>query len=198
MDSPKREDKRVKNTRQAIRNSFLKLIAEKPIERISVTELCRDAGVNRGTFYAHYTDAYDLRSSIETELYEAVLNRMKELGTAGRLTTAQMLDLLRENQELCGIFTGPHGDMEALLHFAKRSAAKYVEENADRFSDLSEQERKYIDEMLVASIATLTKCWFDSGMREPAGEIAELLGTYCLHGLSGFMTGRRLPLSNSD
>lgn len=77
MDSPKREDKRVKNTRQAIRNSFLKLIVEKPIERISVTELCRDAGVNRGTFYAHYTDAYDLRNSLETELYEAVLSRMK-------------------------------------------------------------------------------------------------------------------------
>ena len=198
MDSPKREDKRVKNTRQAIRNSFLKLIAEKPIERISVTELCRDAGVNRGTFYAHYTDAYDLRNSLETELYEAVLSRMKKIGTSGRLTTAQMLDLLRENQELCGIFSGPHGDMEALTRFSRRSAAKYVEMNEERFCGLNEQTREYIDEMLVASIATLIKCWFDSGMREPAGEIAELLGTYCLHGLSGFMTGRRLPRSNSD
>lgn len=187
MDSPKKEDKRVKNTRQAIRNSFLKLIAEKPIDRISVTELCRDAGINRGTFYAHYTDAYDLRNSIVEDLYRAVYERMQELGTVGRLTTAQMLELLKENQELCGIFTGPHGDMEALMHFARRSAAKYVEENADRFSGLSRPEQAYVDEMLVSSIATLTKCWFDSGMREPASEVAELLSTYCLHGLSGFM-----------
>ena len=33
-------------------------------------ELCEQAGINRGTFYAHYTDIYDLRTQMESELME--------------------------------------------------------------------------------------------------------------------------------
>ena len=60
MSSPKKTDRRVKYTKQAIRDSFLKLLSEKPIEKISVTEICREAEINRGTFYSHYTNPYDL------------------------------------------------------------------------------------------------------------------------------------------
>ena len=52
MSSPKKTDRRVKYTKQAIRDSFLKLLSEKPIEKISVTEICREAEINRGTFYS--------------------------------------------------------------------------------------------------------------------------------------------------
>ena len=57
---PKKEDRRVRYTKQAIRDGFLRLLAEKPIEKISVTEICREADINRGTFYAHYSDPYVL------------------------------------------------------------------------------------------------------------------------------------------
>lgn len=60
---PKKEDRRVRYTKQAIRDGFLRLLAEKPIEKISVTEICREADINRGTFYAHYSDPYELKRS---------------------------------------------------------------------------------------------------------------------------------------
>ena len=61
-------DHRVRVTQTLIRKAFTDLLAKKPIESISVKELCQAAGINRGTFYAHYRDLYDLRSHMEDEL----------------------------------------------------------------------------------------------------------------------------------
>lgn len=97
---PKKEDRRVRYTKQAIRDGFLRLLAEKPIEKISVTEICREADINRGTFYAHYSDPYELKRSLEDQLSDALAQRLQESGLK-RLTSLQTLRLLSENRELC-------------------------------------------------------------------------------------------------
>ncbi len=51
-----------------IRGAFTDLLRQKPIQNITIKELCERAGINRGTFYSHYTDIYDLRDNIEDEM----------------------------------------------------------------------------------------------------------------------------------
>ena len=58
-------DHRSRVTRMLIRRAFTDLLGQKPIESISVKELCAAAGINRGTFYGHYQDLYDLRRQME-------------------------------------------------------------------------------------------------------------------------------------
>lgn len=53
-------DRRVIKTKQAIRTAFLDLLADKPIAKITVSEITKRANIGRGTFYFHYTDVYDL------------------------------------------------------------------------------------------------------------------------------------------
>lgn len=103
---PKKEDRRVRYTKQAIRDGFLRLLAEKPIEKISVTEICREADINRGTFYAHYSDPYELKHSLEDQLSEAMEQRLRESGLK-RLNSLQTLQLLQENKELCRVLQVP-------------------------------------------------------------------------------------------
>lgn len=62
----KSRDHRARVTQILIQKALTKLLREKPIHRISVKELCEEAGINRGTFYAHYTDIYDLPSRWRT------------------------------------------------------------------------------------------------------------------------------------
>lgn len=57
-------DRRVKYTKAALEEALLDLMAEKPIDRISVKELCDKADVNRSTFYAHYGSPQELLDSI--------------------------------------------------------------------------------------------------------------------------------------
>lgn len=66
-------DRRVKYTKMIIRQSFIALISEKPLAKISVTDICSRADINRGTFYAYYTDPSDLFDQIKQEL----LNELK-------------------------------------------------------------------------------------------------------------------------
>ena len=65
----RKTDRRTLNTKTLIQESLLSLLAEKEYSQISVAELCRRAGINRGTFYLHYNN---LRQVIDALFDEAL------------------------------------------------------------------------------------------------------------------------------
>lgn len=67
----RKNDARVRYTQRVIKESFLRLLREKPVNKITVKELCELAGLNRATFYAHYSDCFALMESIEQEILES-------------------------------------------------------------------------------------------------------------------------------
>ncbi len=58
-------DARVRYTLKVIEDSFLELLGKKPLTKITVTELCQTAQINRATFYKHYLDIPDLLEKTE-------------------------------------------------------------------------------------------------------------------------------------
>ena len=66
-------DIRVRKTEAAIKGAFMELRAQRPVEKISVKELCRLAQINKSTFYAHYADIYALSDAIQAEAIAFVL-----------------------------------------------------------------------------------------------------------------------------
>lgn len=61
---PKGKDLRVQQTEQMIRMALVHLMETKPVEKITVTELCKKANINRNTFYAHYYRPADVLEQI--------------------------------------------------------------------------------------------------------------------------------------
>lgn len=55
-----KNDMRVIRTRRNIKRAFSELIRKKPLEKITVTEIASLAEINKGTFYLHYADIYEL------------------------------------------------------------------------------------------------------------------------------------------
>src|SRR5215208_6675732 len=53
-------DPRVKRTRGLILQSFMEILPEKGFQAVSVQDITDKAGINRATFYAHFTDKYQL------------------------------------------------------------------------------------------------------------------------------------------
>lgn len=53
-------DRRILRTKKAINRAFLELFTEKEFDRITINDISVWADVNRGTFYLHYMDKYDL------------------------------------------------------------------------------------------------------------------------------------------
>lgn len=76
MDKPKR-DLRVIRTKSAIKLSFIKLICDNSIDKVTIFEICKLARINRITFYNHYHDKYDLFNSILHDLKLTINNRIE-------------------------------------------------------------------------------------------------------------------------
>ena len=55
-EKTRKQDRRTRYTRQTIKNTFLELLTQKSFTKITVTEICKNAEINRGTFYLHYYD----------------------------------------------------------------------------------------------------------------------------------------------
>jgi len=60
-------DRRVKYTKKVIKDTFINLLNTKEINKITVSEICTIADINRATFYRYYIDIYDLLDQIKNE-----------------------------------------------------------------------------------------------------------------------------------
>jgi AcrR family transcriptional regulator len=70
-------DPRVKRTRQMIYQAFMELIKEKGFQAISVQDVTERAEINRATFYAHFTDKFNLLDrSIQNNFRQEIDKRM--------------------------------------------------------------------------------------------------------------------------
>ena len=67
-------DKRFEKTEKAIKEAFMKLRVKKPLEKISVKELCESADINKSTFYSHYEDIYALSDALEHEMVLSIIS----------------------------------------------------------------------------------------------------------------------------
>lgn len=63
-----KENQRIALTKKLLQEGLLRLLEVKTLDKISVTELCRESGINRATFYNHYNSPQDLLTSIETKM----------------------------------------------------------------------------------------------------------------------------------
>src|SRR5678815_5861626 len=68
----KKEDARVRRTRDALGDALVALMQEKPFESITVQDVLDRAHVGRSTFYSHYSDKDDLLMSDVDDFYERV------------------------------------------------------------------------------------------------------------------------------
>lgn len=113
----RKTDRRVKYTKQVLKQSLLELMAEKPVGKITVTDICDRADVNRGTFYAHYLDAYDLLGQIEDELMAEILSSLEDIRQSSMHEMIENLLLsIERNKALCSVLFTEYGDKAFLSH----------------------------------------------------------------------------------
>ena len=67
MKNETHEDRRVRKTKRSLRDCLIRLMKEKKIQDITVREISEMADINRGTFYLHYKDIYDLLEHVESD-----------------------------------------------------------------------------------------------------------------------------------
>ena len=171
-----RLDRRVKYTKMMLKNSVIELLGEKPIEKVTVKEICERADVNRGTFYSHYSDQYDLYNSIVDELLNGIFERLGDILKAGHQSMLKSVTLvyeyIKENSKLAeillegrikyGIDARINEIVESIyLHDIKKSVENRIEIDA-------------VYSFIASANLGIIKYWLNSGMKMSVEEMASL------------------------
>ncbi len=111
-----KEDRRIKRTKKMLRKALAELMCEKEFKDITVKDITERADLNRGTFYLHYCDTYDLLEKVENELIDTFVQLIENYRPTQDNLSAfdiinQIFDYIEENQEICRImFVSPSGN----------------------------------------------------------------------------------------
>ena len=108
-------DIRIEKTEKAIRNAFIELRSGKPLEKITVKELCQLAYINKSTFYSHYEDIYALSDALELETLASITNSISRCYEY----CAENLDVF--TRELCLAFSA-HTSLINILFSGKEKS----------------------------------------------------------------------------
>lgn len=82
-----------------LKNALMKLLKEKPLEKITIYELCAEAQLNRVTFYKYYGSQVELLADIENDCFRQLEEILSDNGTDGEDCLCRMLEALLAGEE---------------------------------------------------------------------------------------------------
>lgn len=171
-----KNNRRTRYTRQAIKDSFLQLLAEKDPSKITVTEICQQADINRGTFYQHFRDPADLFSQIEQDLLDKILPilamRPKDHLEAW---LNRFIEVLQENAVVGRLILKDYQDSRLLAITFNEVHDLAISEFRQRFQEENPQLLEYYFAYFVkGTIGTILQ-WLEDGSPVPAQALTGML-----------------------
>ena len=177
----RKTDRRVKHTQALLQHSLIKLMQEKPLIKITVTDICNLADINRSTFYLHYTDPLSLLHAIETELLEDVIDLIrvpdKDFSFTSFIHT--LLKALDENKETSTIFLKCHDGHLFSNSFFESFHDCFISMLNRTLPAASSSCNEYHYTFVANGLISVVRKWIADGFFEEPREIEELLETVC-------------------
>ena len=130
-----KNDHRSKYTQMIIKEALLKLLSGKPLNKIGVSELCLAAEVNRGTFYNHFYDVYDVYESIENDFYDELKAKLENIKSydINRPFFKEIMLLIYKNADLVRLIVNHKNNSDVLKRIIEFVRNKFIEEWSESF-----------------------------------------------------------------
>ena len=171
-------DRRSKYSIQAIRTALFRLLKEKELPSITVTEICRLADINRGTFYKYYKDVPDLYAQIETSIAEESYLIIKENcldNFSIKELIPNILNFLVDNDDFnCLIAKNPAGTQfirKTILSFRPR----FIETMLANIPELTEETADICFDFLLGGAVNIIIQWINNGKNIPVRRLEKIL-----------------------
>ena len=169
-------DRRVRRTRARLEQAMLELLREKDARSITVRELTERADVNRGTFYAHYKDVFDLLDQMEQALFQRLTQLLSSYSTQdlqNGLTPLLRLAFLDQRTQ-----DSFFRRLDQLIY------EKCQEDWQGLFLPVDQQLWGCCLDFLVSGAVGLARGWMGRGFQEEPEQMAQLANRLILNGLS--------------
>lgn len=174
------KDKRVIRTKALLIRSLSALMKQKNIKDITVKELCEYADINRGTFYLHYKDIYDMLDSIEQELSEKFLQIFQKYNSENNEDFPyplflEIFKLVDDNAELFRVLIGPNGDISFIMKIFKLYNIHCLQSEFNKLSPQFSMNQVYYSNFILYGCVGLIEQWLSRDTKESPEKMAELI-----------------------
>lgn len=188
VSNPK-EDPRVRKTRAQLQKAMAELMAKKNVQDITVQELTRLADINRGTFYRHYRDIYDLLEQTEQSLIQEFSTLLdayntEELQRGLRPILSDVFCFCRKNSAVCEALLNIHADQRFFHRLSSLIYERCVGEWKGLYAIDFMERGSYELEFVIAGAVSLIRTWTARGFDRSPEDMAELADRLIRKGLS--------------
>jgi len=161
------------DTKLHIVETLSSMMKEQPLEKIKVSELCKQAGISRTTFYEYFHDVF----AVATWLWDHLMvESLYQMGLSLNHFDAHVKNFysLLEHREFFA-FAFKSTDLNSVFEHGSRVVKGYIIANASKNAGraLTAYELLQI-EFRNAGAAHMTRVWIDTGMKETPEEMAQL------------------------
>ncbi|MED4036017.1 TetR/AcrR family transcriptional regulator [Niallia taxi] len=183
-------DLRIIRTKESILTALIDLIEEKGFETITVKDITTRANINRGTFYAHYQDKFDLMAKCEEKVMLEISSiakqnfpnviaslEMDSSNVPPFPITVSLFEYLNKNSDIMRALLGPKGDLSFQTRlkefmwdtlYGTNPIALVKEENFL-------VPGQYLSSYMGTALIGVVQQWLNSGRKESPQEMARIL-----------------------
>lgn len=167
-----------RRTKKLIQDSFIGLLEDKPLQKITVRDLCSAADINRATFYRYYVDLNELNDELADNLFQKLFCNLADRSVArgsadkeaARTLFVEALRIMEKNQQLCrNLLRGTKGAFAKRL----RSSLELLVYKDSR-CPFPEKAGLMLDYM-IAGIIESTHSWLEGGCAVDKVSFADML-----------------------
>ena len=188
-----RHEKKARSTDRRIIDALMALIEKKPFTDVTVSELCRKAGVNRTTFYTHFHSTADVLALLEKEIIDDFLAtfrgkddpRETQPNLLQRQTLIPYLEYVRDHRRSYRLYMSLsifrhdlHHDLLMEMVFVPQLA---------RFGQTDRNRVEYLAAYYLSGINAIVSRWVDADCKDPIETIYDIILS-CVMGTSDYLT----------
>ena len=165
-------------TKYDLEASLKRLLLQKPLDKITISDLTTDCGISRMAFYYHFKDIYDLVEWVCLEDAARALQGKKTYDT-WQEGLEQIFEAVLENKPfILNVYRSVSREqIENYLFQLTRALIRGVVEEKAAGIDISEEEKSFIADFYKYSFVGVMLDWVRTGMKEDYREITERIST---------------------
>ncbi len=189
-------DERYSTAEEAIFDTFFLLLKEKELDKITVSDVIKKAGIVRSTFYNHYENIPALLTAAEDKTINDIFKMMESFHPKNDKDMCNsyflaICNYTKKNPFLANLLQSPRGD--AFFEKALTMFHQYVTEVTP--STISSQKDRSEFSYLIAGAIGITlgvlHKWTAEDFATPAEEVADIMSKIFLSGILPYLPGSK-------
>ena len=172
-----KDDPRSQKTAQALGTAMFQVLQAKPLSDVTVSDLYRETGIARSTFYRLFDTPEDVLLYLCAQFVETASKKFEGYSFSGiRELSIASINLSIEHHEILEILIRNH--RQDLLTQLFAANFRNISTRISIMEDLDETTRAYVESLLYDTMASIQTTWFLRGRKESPEQLYSYLQEY--------------------